>query len=302
MGAGAVYGLFLLSLLFSFLSGTPYIGIPRKSLYEILAFGELTGDDIFYDLGSGDGRVLITAREHFGVARAVGFEIAPWPYFVSRARVALKRLAGHISIHYKSFLKADLSPASFVYVYLYRELLNEKVAPKLARWQGFRKFGTHSLISQNKSFLEGEKLFSDLAFDTLAFGYLYDIREGKVRLSPGADLSVLMFHYKLSDGVGLVDRSYSKASVRVGGVAGIELGDFTLELEGFYSFPLDNSPEINEINLSLIYPVVQGDDFTLEASAGVGLREIKYEDNQDFPNKIEIDQCPIIVLGLRLGF
>ncbi|OGZ27704.1 MAG: hypothetical protein A2365_03610 [Candidatus Nealsonbacteria bacterium RIFOXYB1_FULL_40_15] len=159
-----------------------------------------------------------------------------------------------------------------------------------------------SLISQNKSFLEGEKLFSDLAFDTLAFGYLYDIREGKVRLSPGADLSVLMFHYKLSDGVGLVDRSYSKASVRVGGVAGIELGDFTLELEGFYSFPLDNSPEINEINLSLIYPVVQGDDFTLEASAGVGLREIKYEDNQDFPNKIEIDQCPIIVLGLRLGF
>lgn len=133
MGAGAVYGLFLLSLLFSFLSGTPYIGIPRKSLYEILAFGELTGDDIFYDLGSGDGRVLITAREHFGVARAVGFEIAPWPYFVSRARVALKRFAGHISIHCKSFLKADLSPASFVYVYLYRELLNEKVAPKLVR-------------------------------------------------------------------------------------------------------------------------------------------------------------------------
>ena len=130
---GVLYGLFLLSLLVSLFYGTPYIGIPKKSVREILAFGELDSSDIFYDLGSGDGRVLTAAAEYFKIARAAGFEMAPLPYFISRIRIALKRLGEHITIHYKSFLKADLSSASFVYVYLYRELLNEKVAPKLAR-------------------------------------------------------------------------------------------------------------------------------------------------------------------------
>ena len=131
--AGALYGLFLLSLFFSLLGGTPYIGIPKKSIREILAFGELNARDTFYDLGSGDGRVLAAAAEYFGIARAVGFEIAPWPYCVSRLRIALTQWEGRVAIHYRSFLKADVSSASFVYVYLYREFLNDRVAPKLAR-------------------------------------------------------------------------------------------------------------------------------------------------------------------------
>lgn len=109
------------------------MGIPLKSVRKILAFGELGTDDMFYDLGSGDGRVLIEAAENFRVTRAEGFEIAPWPYFISRLRVAFRGREKRIAIHYKSFLKADVSSASFVYVYLYRKLLNEKVAPKLAR-------------------------------------------------------------------------------------------------------------------------------------------------------------------------
>ena len=131
--AWALYGLFLLSLFFSLFGGTPYIGIPKKSIREILAFGELNTRDTFYDLGSGDGQVLAAAAEYFGIARAEGFEIAPWPYFVSRLRIELKRQGKRVIIYYKSFLKADCSPASFVYVYLYRKLLNKHVAPKLAR-------------------------------------------------------------------------------------------------------------------------------------------------------------------------
>lgn len=130
---GILYGLFLLSLLVSLFGGTPYMSIPKKSVRKILAFGELDAHDVFCDLGSGNGRVLIEAAGYFGVARAEGFEIAPWPYFVSRLRVALRGREKRIVIHYKSFLKADVSSASFVYVYLYRKILNEKVALKLAR-------------------------------------------------------------------------------------------------------------------------------------------------------------------------
>jgi SAM-dependent methyltransferase len=91
---------------------------PPKIVFEALRLAEVSPDDIVYDLGCGDGRVIVMAAKLFG-ARAVGFEIDP--ALVARARTRIARSGvGHLvhtrrqnmlSIH-------DLYRATVVFLFL----------------------------------------------------------------------------------------------------------------------------------------------------------------------------------------
>ena len=124
----AVIAFLILMLVSSFISaahGAPFSPIKRKSIKSLLAWGGLSPDDIFYDLGCGDGRVLISAICDFRVQKAVGYEVAPWPYLETKFAVYLAGLRKDISIFRKDFFEANLSDASFVYTYLSSKLVNE---------------------------------------------------------------------------------------------------------------------------------------------------------------------------------
>ena len=101
--------------------------MTRKYIDNLLKFGELNENDIFYDLGSGDGRVLIEASRDFKVKQGVGFEIAPWPYFKSRFLINRLKFSD-ISIYRKNSLTADVSKATFVYMYLFPKLVDRLTA------------------------------------------------------------------------------------------------------------------------------------------------------------------------------
>lgn len=122
---------FLSSSLFSIMFGAPYIPIAEKFVYKILSFGGLSPNDILYDLGCGDGRVLISGISDFKVSRAVGYEISPWPYFKTLFLIKYKRLE-KIKLFRKNCLKADISQATFIYLYLLPTLV-DKVAYKIAK-------------------------------------------------------------------------------------------------------------------------------------------------------------------------
>lgn len=132
------YIIFLFFLLFfylsgfvSIISGAPYIPLSKKLIRKILSFGGLSSDDIFYDLGCGDGRILISGLSNFNVSKAVGYEIAPWPYlktlFLSKYN-QLKR----IDLFRRDCSKADISQATFIYLYLFPKLI-EKLADKIIK-------------------------------------------------------------------------------------------------------------------------------------------------------------------------
>jgi tRNA A58 N-methylase Trm61 len=76
--------------------------------------------DIVYDLGSGDGRVVITAAKQYGV-KAVGFEIDPGLVKLARENVRREGVAKLVEIRQQDFLTADLSPASVVTLYLSKD-------------------------------------------------------------------------------------------------------------------------------------------------------------------------------------
>ena len=91
----------------------PAIPTPQFLVDRMLEAGHGKPGDVVYDLGSGDGRVVISAAQKFG-ARAVGVEMVPDLVRKARERIQLLGLADRVTIVEDSALRVDLSPADVV--------------------------------------------------------------------------------------------------------------------------------------------------------------------------------------------
>jgi hypothetical protein len=123
--------LILVSGIASSIYGAPYVPIRKKLIKNLLFFGGLSAGDIFYDLGSGDGRILISAVKNFRIQEAIGYEIALWPYLKSKFLIQRAGLGNNIDIERKNFFGADLSQATLIYIYLFPRLV-DRLAGKIA--------------------------------------------------------------------------------------------------------------------------------------------------------------------------
>lgn len=129
----------LLFLIFVFVSGiisniygAPFVPIKRKDIKKFLEFGGVSENDTFYDLGCGDGRVLLSAVNDFNAKRAIGYEVSLWPYLELKFLVWQTKGNSNLKIYRQDFFKANLSGATFVYMYLSPKLVNE-LAVKIAK-------------------------------------------------------------------------------------------------------------------------------------------------------------------------
>jgi SAM-dependent methyltransferase len=95
----------------------------------MLRLADVTSDDIVYDLGSGDGRILIAAARDRG-AIGVGLEIDPVLVEQSTERARRLGLAHRVTFRQQDFFRADLGPATVVTLYLSPDL-NRRLRPKL---------------------------------------------------------------------------------------------------------------------------------------------------------------------------
>jgi hypothetical protein len=95
----------------------PYVPSPHKIVERMLELAEVKQSDTVYDLGSGDGRILVTAAQKFG-ARAVGIEIDAELAKKSEARLQELALSNRAKVIQANLLEVDLSPASVVTLYL----------------------------------------------------------------------------------------------------------------------------------------------------------------------------------------
>jgi SAM-dependent methyltransferase len=95
----------------------PFFPTPEDVVDRMLQLTEVTSEDVVYDLGCGDGRIVIAAAVKYG-ARGVGVDIEP--YWVAQSQVNA-RTAGveHlVSFEFADALSIDLSPATVVTLYL----------------------------------------------------------------------------------------------------------------------------------------------------------------------------------------
>ena len=97
--------------------GLPPIAARRKRIERALQMVNLQPDEIFYDLGSGHGRVLIIAAKDFG-ANAIGIEAGPIQCLVAWINARVNGISSKVRIEAGDFYRADLSRADVVYAYL----------------------------------------------------------------------------------------------------------------------------------------------------------------------------------------
>jgi predicted RNA methylase len=109
----------------------PAIPTPQIIVERMLSAGRVKPGEMVYDLGSGDGRIVITAAQKFG-ARAVGVELMPDIARKARERVQLLGLADRITIIEGSALRVDLSPADVVTMWFLTNS-NERLRPNLEK-------------------------------------------------------------------------------------------------------------------------------------------------------------------------
>lgn len=98
----------------------PYVPTPQEVVDRMLELAEVRSGDVVYDLGSGDGRIVIAAARRYGV-KAVGFEIDPALVKLSRSNVRAAGLEHLVEIREVDLQQADLSGASVLTLYLYPE-------------------------------------------------------------------------------------------------------------------------------------------------------------------------------------
>lgn len=113
--------------------GAPWVTTPMASVRKMLELAQVTPEDLVYDLGCGDGRVLIVAAREFG-ARAVGIELDPLRYLWCQFVIAILGLRGQVRVIHGDFFKQDLSRADVVILFLQfdtNDLLSLKLVDEL---------------------------------------------------------------------------------------------------------------------------------------------------------------------------
>lgn len=111
----------LATFAYASISGAPWVPTWRRDVERFLKLAQLKPGERFYDLGCGDGRLVVAAARTGAIA--TGFECSILPYVLARIRCAFRQSA---YVLYRDFWKTDFSDAGVVYCFLM-----PKVYPKL---------------------------------------------------------------------------------------------------------------------------------------------------------------------------
>lgn len=106
-----------------------YVPTPQPVVDAMLKLAKVRKGDVLYDLGSGDGRIPVTAAKIYGV-RATGIDIDPERIAEAKANVAAAGVGNLVTIKQEDLFQADFRDATVVTLYLL-DSLNEKLRPKL---------------------------------------------------------------------------------------------------------------------------------------------------------------------------
>lgn len=118
-----------------------YVPTPPSVVDKMLELAQVTKDDLVYDLGCGDGRIVVTAAKKYG-CKAFGFDIARKRIIESLENVEKNNVGHLVRIEQKDIFTLDLSQASVVTLYLLPEL-NVKLIPQLEKLKPGSRIVSH---------------------------------------------------------------------------------------------------------------------------------------------------------------
>ena len=108
----------------------PYVPSPLNVVHRMLELAEVAPHDVVYDLGCGDGRILIAAVKAFHAQRAIGYELNTDLYKRALAKINNENLRHRVQVYNEDCMNADLADASVITLYL-TTWGNNRLKPKL---------------------------------------------------------------------------------------------------------------------------------------------------------------------------
>ncbi|HUU16893.1 MAG TPA: methyltransferase domain-containing protein [Sedimentisphaerales bacterium] len=118
-----------------------YVPTPQDVVDKMLELAEVKKDDLVYDLGCGDGRIVVTAAKRFG-CQAVGYDIDPERVEESLENVQKNEVGHMVRIEQKDIFTLDLSKANVITLYLLPSL-NVKLIPQLEKLKPGSRIVSH---------------------------------------------------------------------------------------------------------------------------------------------------------------
>jgi precorrin-6B methylase 2 len=106
--------------------GAIFVPTPHSIVSKMLELAEIKEDDVLYDLGSGDGRIIIEAADKYK-AKAIGIEADPFRVLWSRAKIRAREIQDRVRVVWGNFFRSDLSEATVVTVYQGQRIINKLI-------------------------------------------------------------------------------------------------------------------------------------------------------------------------------
>lgn len=126
---GIVFIIYVIWKYWTLLLGAGYDPTPMNTVHRMLELAQVSDQDIVYDLGSGDGRFIISASRIYH-ARAVGIEADPFRYLFSWVNILVSGQIRRTSVKFGNFFKKDISSATVVTLFLFKPT-NNRLKTKL---------------------------------------------------------------------------------------------------------------------------------------------------------------------------
>ncbi|MHC4545006.1 MAG: methyltransferase domain-containing protein [Planctomycetota bacterium] len=118
-----------------------FVPTPQDVVDKMLELAEVKKEDLVYDLGCGDGRIVVTVAKKFG-CKAIGYDIDPNRVKESLENVAKNNVGHLVTIEQKDIFTLDLSKANVITLYLLPEL-NVKLIPQLEKLKPGSRIVSH---------------------------------------------------------------------------------------------------------------------------------------------------------------
>lgn len=150
----------------------PFVPTPMEVVEEMLKLAAVTKDDVVYDLGCGDGRIVVEAAK-LG-ARGVGIDFNPTRCDEARERAEKEGVSDRVEIRREDVNKTDFSEATVITLYLLPSS-NNRLRPKLLKLKPGTRIVSHDFDIDDWPALKEKTIQTDSISHTL---YLWKVGEG----------------------------------------------------------------------------------------------------------------------------
>lgn len=109
--------LFVASFAYGAISAAPWVPLRQRDVERLIKLAQPQPGEMLYDLGCGDGRILLSAVKKFNL-KAKGFEVAIVPYLITKAKIFFTGSKQNTFVKLESFWQTDLNEADIVVCFL----------------------------------------------------------------------------------------------------------------------------------------------------------------------------------------